>query len=352
VIDPYGGMEDIKRRSIKALGDDALVSDPLRMLRAFRLSQQLEFNIDTPTFLSVSTLAGRIKDVSAERVRDELYLMLKAPGAASTFRRMAEAGLLAEVFPETREMAGLVQGEPHVYDLLTHSLMAMEFSEKVMEKPGRYFGKRAQELREYLDGEADGGLDMLGLVKLAALLHDSGKPSAMRYEYGRVRFIGHDDGGASINDRAAERLRLSARAARALVAITRWHMRPLHMSKQGLTRHALYRYARDMGEDLPGSLVVALSDAFATRGRPDAIWTDVEGVALAASDYYYGEYLKEKEDPLIRGRDLIEIFGLKPGPLFSELIEEVSEKRAEGKIKDREEAINYLKEKIKPLFFL
>ena len=265
IIDPFGGMADIGRRVIRAIGREALEDDPLRMLRAFRLSRQLGFDIEKGTLSLVGELGRGIRDVSAERVRDELYMVLSDSGSARTFLRMAEAGLLKEVLPETSEMAGLAQGEPHDYDLLGHSIKSMEHAEVVMADLGGYFGTRERELRSYLDEEVDGGLKMGGLVKLCALLHDSGKPVTLKYEGGRTRFIGHDEEGARINGDMAERLRMSARSARAIAVMTRGHMRPLHMSKRGMTRHALYRYARDMGEDLPGSLVVALADALAAN---------------------------------------------------------------------------------------
>jgi poly(A) polymerase len=348
VLDPFGGTEDIGKKSIRALSKSALSDDPLRLMRAFRLAGELGFNIDDETLHAVRELSPFINGVSAERVREEMYIMLEGADSHQSFRAMAEAGLLEHVLPETRPMRGLPLGEAHDYDLLGHSLKAMEFAEDVMAYPEEYFGVRAPEVARYLSERADGRLTVLGLIKLAALLHDSGKPDTMSREPdgGRIRFTGHDLKGAELNETAAARLKLSSKAKELLTLTARHHMRPLHMTKEGVTRHAMYRYVRDMDGHLPASLIVSLADAFATREKPGSLTTDVEGAALKISEYYYGEFLSEEEAPLLKGRDLIREFKLKPGPVFSRLLNEVREKRAEGKITTREEALRYVREKL------
>jgi poly(A) polymerase len=348
VLDPFGGTEDIGKKLIRALSRRALSDDPLRLIRAFRLAQQLGFKIDVETLEAVRELSPLLSGVSAERVRDELYIMLEGADSHQSFRVMAEAGLLERVLPETKPMRGLPLGETHEYDLLGHSLKAMEFAEDVMTYPEEYFGVRAPEVARYLSERADGRLTMRGLIKLAALMHDSGKPAAMSREPdgGRIRFTGHDLKGAQLNEAAAARLKLSSKAKELLSLTARHHMRPLHMTKERVTRHAMYRYVRDIDGHLPASLIVALADAFATREKPESISTDVESATLELSEYYYGEFLSQEEAPLLKGRDLIREFKLKPGPVFSRLLNEVREKRAEGKITTREEALRYVREKL------
>ncbi len=130
----------------------------------------------------------------------------------------------------------------------------------------------------------------------------------------------------------------------ALGKITRAHLRPLHLTKSPVTRHAVYRYVRDIGDDLPASLIVALADAFATRERPGAVATDVEGLVRDIAEYYYGEFKNMKAEPLITGDDLVEELGLVPGPVFGVILMDVEEKRAEGALVDKEGAIRYVRE--------
>lgn len=346
VIDPFGGQTDLQKKQIRALDREALSADPLRMLRAFRLAGTLGFGIEKKTLAYIKELATLVSSVSEERVREELYLMLERPGASEVFGKMSRAGLLKEVLPETAAMAGLPQGEAHRHDLLTHPLKTMEYAELVMDDLRRYFGAREHEVREYLGIAADGPLTNRGLVKLAALLHDVGKPRTMTNDKGRIRFTGHDEEGAAINAGIAGRLKLSRRASAALAQVTSGHMRPLHMSYGVPTRHAVYRYVRDMGENLPASLIVALADAMATRDNPDFLPTDVEGLVLDLAECYYGEYRKARAKPLIKGQDLIDVFGMKPGPPFKVILGDVEERRAAGLLKDRDEALEYVRRRL------
>ncbi len=343
VIDPFEGLKDIQIRLVRALSKNALSDDPLRMLRAFRLANQLGFKIEDETLHHIREIAVFIEKISQERIRDEIYIMLETKDSWKAFCAMAEAGILEHILPETKQMRALPQGEAHKYDLLVHSLKAMEYAEEVMRDAGKYLGTWSAEVSSYLWQRIDGNLAIAGLIKLAALLHDSGKPPAMFMDSGRIKFTGHDIKGAEINGMAAERLKMSSKAKELLSLTARHHMRPLHMSKQGITSHAMYRYCRDMGPHLPASLVIALADAFATREKPESIATDIEGVVMKVAGYYYGEFLREEEAPLLSGRDLIDELRLKPGPMFSMLLEDVREKRAEGVINTRDEALEYVK---------
>lgn len=344
LIDPLGGQNDLKAMQIRAVSANAFTDDPLRLLRAFRLALQLGFAIEDETLGLIGAQRGKIKEASPERVRDELYLMLEEEDSAGAFRLMHLAGLLHEVIPEVGRMEGVPQPEPHEHDVLQHSFMAMYWAERVMCDLTRYFKGLAGEVSGYLDVQVDGPLTMSGLVKLCALLHDTGKPGTFSVEPGRIRFTGHDVEGEAINTGIAGRLRFSGRAANTLGKVTRAHLRPLHLTKGPFTRHAVYRYVRDIGEDLPASLIVALADAFATRERPGAVATDVEGLAMDVAEYYYGEFREMKAEPLVTGNDLIELLGLSPGPLFGVILADVEEKRAEGAVTDKEGAIRYVRE--------
>lgn len=342
IIDPCGGMDDLKAGVIRALGRDAFTDDPLRMLRAFRLSAQLGFIIETATLSKITENASMIGSVSAERVRDEIYAILGCAGSAAAFRAMREAGILGHVIPETIPMAGFVQGEPHVHDLLEHSLKSMEYAEDVMDNIPECFGEHADAVREFLDGRPDGGVNMRGITRLAAFLHDVGKPCMMKFEGGRARFIGHDSAGAEINAGIAERLRMSSHVGKVLSHTASLHMRPLHLTKDEHTMRAVFRLVRDAGELLPALLIVALADARATRDRPDAASTDIEGFVIETARYYYAEYLKTKPEPLVTGHDLAGL-GILPGPVYRRILNDVEESRAAGQVTTREEALEHIR---------
>jgi poly(A) polymerase len=347
IIDPSGGCGDLVKGVIRAVQKSVVVDDPLRLVRAYRFSASLGFEIEPQTLGIITSESDRIAGVSPERVREELYAILMQDGSAKVFGAMVGAGLLQRIMPECAAMEGIPQSEPHRYDVLGHSLKALEYAEKIMAGTEGWFGPWHDNIEAYLSASVDGGLNMRGLVKLCAFLHDSGKPSKFYVDgNGRVRFIGHDEEGAKINEGIAARLKMSNFVRETLSSATRGHMRPFHMSEDMISGRAFYRFVRDMGAGLPASLVVALADAFATRDEPGTVATDVEGVVLRLAGYYYGDYIPKKAEPLVRGTDLISL-GLKPGPIFRTLLEEVEERRADKTIRDRDGALEYLRSRLR-----
>lgn len=110
----------------------------------------------------------------------------------------------------------------------------------------------------------------------------------------------------------------------------------------GPSRNALYRYCRDMGSALPEGLLLAQADARATyEVMPKEKFTDTEKPMAVVLDYYYKKFLKVEASPLVTGQDLISL-GLKPGPRFQEILDEIKERQAEGTLKDRREALEYI----------
>lgn len=346
LIDPFGGLADLRAGVVRVLGKKAFADDPLRLLRAFRLSAALGFEIEEKTLSMVSGLAGEITRASPERVRDELYMILECPRSEEVIRRMRKHGLLLAVLPELSDMEGVEQGAPHAYGLLEHSLRALGRCEAVMSELPRYFGGNAARVDEYLQRAADGAVKIKTVLKLCALFHDSGKPSSMKVEDGRPRFFGHDERGALINEGLARRLMMSGMARDMLVKTAAMHMRPLNLSRGEPTARAVHRLVRDAGELLPALALVALSDALATREGPGGTVTYVEGAVRRLADYYYGGYAEAREQPLLKGGDLIEELGLAPGPIIGRILRDVEELRAEGLVGDRQDALGYVRENL------
>jgi hypothetical protein len=121
-------------------------------------------------------------------------------------------------------------------------------------------------------------------------------------------------------------------------------MRLFNLSASGgPSKNAMYRYCRDLGDALPESLLLAQADARATYEiMPKEKFTDTGKTMAAVLDYYYEKFLKTESKPLVTGQDLIEL-GFKPGPKFREILEEIKERQAEGTLKDRLEALAYMK---------
>ena len=181
-------------------------------------------------------------------------------------------------------------------------------------------------------------------LRFACLLHDNAKSDTYtRDEEGDIHFFGHDTAGADKALFICQRFRLSNDTASLVSRLIRHHMRPLNLSAPGgPSRRALYRYCRDLKDAVPESIVLSLADAKATSEvMPADGFTDTQKVSGQVLDYYYGKFLKTEAKPFVTGKDLI-ARGMKSGPKFREILDDIKERQAEGTLKDRQEALEYL----------
>ncbi|MCD6081324.1 CCA tRNA nucleotidyltransferase [candidate division WOR-3 bacterium] len=330
LIDIVGGVRDIESKLLRAVREVNLRDDPLRILRAFRLQAEYGFRFEERLPKLLRKYRELLNNVARERIGEEMRRILAA-SAGKVIRKMAEYEVLDVVLPEIKPMRRLPHFKFPVGSLLEHSLWTLEEVE-------RYQPTREWEAK-YLD-------EKLWLVKLAGLLHDVAKPQTLREEGDEVHFYGHDIIGARIiKKKTKEELRLSNDETKVVSTIVRLHMRPhLLMGEPVLTRHAMWRLIRDSETNIVGVMVVAYADGIASGGRQI---DKLKRVRDAVYDLYE-ELQKPKLPRLVTGYDLIDM-GLKPGPIFKEILGEVEELQVEGIITTREQALKYIKKKVDEL---
>src|SRR5207249_4824726 len=187
IVDPTGGLADLRARRLRAPGPRVLAEDPLRALRGVRLEAALALRLTPGTVAAIRAIAPALAAVSVERVRDELLAMLALPDATRAFRRADALGLLGVLLPEVEPMRATAQPAPHRFPVLEHSLRAMAGADRVLARLAALepFG---EELRAHMDEPLGGGVTRGPVLKLAALLHDVAKPETRRVVEGRVRF--------------------------------------------------------------------------------------------------------------------------------------------------------------------
>lgn len=347
VIDPFLGREDIQSRTIRVVRPDVLDDDPLRLLRAVRFSAQLGFTIEHGTAEHIRSRSHLISGPAPERIRDELFQIFSSSGTAVNLSLMDSLGMLLRIFPELAPLKGFAPGRYHAYDVLTHSIKTADYVDGVVGDLPRIAPDFADRVRGHLEEPLEQFVDRKAALRFACLLHDIGKPETFMEKDGHIRFHGHDSLGAERVEAICQRLRLS-RATELLVTKTiRHHMRLFQLATPGgPSRHAMFRYCRDLGADLPESIVLALADSRSTfENMPAEKFLDTEKYAAYVLEYYYARFLKTEEKPLVTGKDLIEL-GFAPGPRFGKILDEVKERLAEGAITTREEALSYI-EKLK-----
>lgn len=301
VLDYVGGREDLRLGLVRAIGDPEkrFREDHLRLLRAVRFAARLGFDIESETEAALVRLHPLVRDVSPERVRDEIVRILVEGQARRGFELLDRTGLLAEVLPEVAEMKGVPQ-PPDFHpegDVWTHTLLMLE-----------------------------GLRDPTPELALGVLLHDVGKPPTYRVA-DRIRFDGHVEEGVRLTRQILGRLRFSNDQIRHVEALVDNHMR--FKDVPNMKDSTLKRFMRlpRFGEHLE----LHRLDCTSSHGMLD-------NYELARERFQQMGEEQIRPARLITGNDLIEL-GLEPGPAFSRILQVVEDAQLEGRIATREQAI-------------
>jgi poly(A) polymerase len=302
LLDYVGGQQDIKARLLRTIGEphERFKEDRLRMVRAVRFASRFEYEIEEATRKAIQELAPKILTVSWERIREELEKILLHRNRSTGIKLLDELGLLEHILPEITRMKGITQPDnlhPEG-DVFIHSLLTISHLE-----------------------------DPSWVLAMGSLLHDVAKPVTWELRDGRIRFPYHESIGAEMAERICDRLRTSREEKERISWLVRKHMTFKDARKMKLS--TLKRLLSH--PDYPLLAEVCRVDALASSGD--------------LSDYNYceemrGKFKEEEIKPqrLISGHDLIAL-GLKPSPLFSEILNRLYDEQLEGKLHTREEAL-------------
>ena len=345
IIDPCQGMKDLNLKVVRLVSLKAYDDDPLRILRAFSLSCILGFKLKAPALELAEKKRNKLKNVSFERIREELFKILTSPNSYGVFVQLDKKGLLELIIPEIKVMYNLNQGPYHHLDVWQHSLETLKQLEKVIK-----YSLRNSQIRDFLYTQISSGRRRLELIKIAALLHDIGKPATLRIEKKKISFHGHEHVGTYMSADICRRLKLSNSEISALKKMILYHLRPGYLADQTvITRRAKFRFFRDAADEAISVLLICLADLRSTRG--DLITKRSllhhQRVVRRLMKEYYKKKKEIKPVRLINGDDLIRHFKLQPSPLIGQILSEIEEVRAIGKIKHKKQALSLAREFIK-----
>ncbi len=345
IIDPIGGLADLENQTIRAISLENLVSDPLRLLRAFRFRSQLDFEIEQQTQTHIQGLSDMIVSVASERIEHELRLIMESERASRTLREMFQSGLLQPILPEIIPMDGMAQPGFHHLDCLSHSFAALEAIEVIIADPCQKFP-----LCRPIETWIRENLDRVPELKWASFLHDIGKPSCRRRKKDRLTFYRHDHVGSAMTLEIGERMRWPKKKTMFVARLVRLHMRPFHLLKDfrhgGPSKRAMRRLLKETGPDYPALFLLAMADSMAGCGplKPPDLDTVLAGL-WEKIHAFYQELLRpiERRPRLLTGHDIQRIFGLSPGPIIGEAIDALEEAQVEGIVDTQKEAITWLR---------
>ncbi len=360
VIDPTGGLADLASRQLRMTSPAALDADPLRLLRVPRLAAELAFAIEPATRAAIVARADRIAEPAAERVREELLRLLAAPAAAANVADLDALGLLTPLLPELAAGRGQVQSPPHSQDVLGHSLTVLDGAEALQHyitPPGfettpspagrelppawrELLTPRRTDLARHM-GQDLGGRPRWVAWRLAALLHDVGKPATATTDpdTGRIRFLRHETVGAEMCRQLGHRLRLGGQVTDYLARVVRNHLRPLLLAAEGTpSRRAVYRFYRSAGDTGADTVLLALADNLAKAAQDDPGHLAATAERLLDA-WFEARSVVVSPTPLVTGHELIEALGLTPGPEVGRLLALLREAQAAGEVADRDAAL-------------
>jgi poly(A) polymerase len=370
LIDPCGGAQDLIKKRLRACGPDSFIDDPVRVLRAVRFSVDLGLHIMQDTFQRMRGAVPRLTQISAERLRDELFRILANSRAATSLRLLEKLGALEYLLPELCRLKEVQQSPPHVMNAWDHTLDVISRLEDLLEALGisydpdkasnlsmglvvLHLGRYRQQICEHLANALNPDRPHRGLFFLASLYHDVGKASTQTTDAsGKVQFIGHDRIGSQMVEKRGQALKLSNLEITRLTTIVNHHMRPSLLShpEEAPSRKAIYRFFRDTGTAGVDICILSLADILATYGPtlPVDRWTRHLEVVRRLLDAWW----EKREDnvfpaSLVNGNDLMKALGLNSGPLVGYLLESVREAQINKEVHDQHEAIDLAKKLLK-----
>ena len=366
-IDPLHGIADLKARRLKAVDSEVFRHDPLRMLRAVRLMAHYSLKIDGWTEGLLMRDAPLITQVAAERIREELYAILAMDGATDRLYFLDAHGLFTTLLPEFIPARGMRQPNPHYWDVLEHSIETVGMleqltgllyatPEEIQQSPVERSGQgNLAEIQILLQEAEQQGIFQRAMLstpsmKMAALLHDIGKPPTYTTdENGAIHFYGHPQTGVPIAQHIMRRLSTSTQDRRLVQQVVAQHMRPGQLGQDGdVTPRAIRRYFLDLGPTGIPIALLSLADHLATCGPQPLTqaWDRHLAVVCQLLDHYIRHRETILPTLLITPNELIRRLKLEPGPIVGTLIEAIAEAQAEGKVHSKDEAFWVAEEKL------
>jgi len=302
LIDPFGGQRDLSARLIRAVGKptERFAEDPLRLLRAVRFVAQLGFDLVADTRAAIRESADLLRQVSRERILEEMSRLLVASHAARGLRLLSDLGLFAVFMPEIDELRSTTQGK-RSKDVFEHTLRVIERTPPDL------------------------------VLRWAALLHDVGKPRTFIETGGEIHFPGHELVGERLSAEILTRLRADADLIARTSRLAGMHMRANQYQSEW-TDGAVRRLMRDAGPDLERLLLLSTADVTSYRAaKIEAATNRVRRLRERIQHLEEQTRIEEIRSPL-DGNDLMTIFGRGPGPWIKAVKEYLLDQVMEGKL--------------------
>jgi putative nucleotidyltransferase with HDIG domain len=349
LIDPCGGLADLDRRVLRAVGESSFGEDPLRLLRAARLAAGLNLEIDAATVALARSCASHAADPAGERQLTELRQLLGGSDPLRGLALLDELELTAVVLPELENLRGVEQGPNHHLDVHGHTLAVLEHTLEVEADLDRFAGDRAAEVSALLAEPLADEMTRGTALRFGALFHDIGKPATRAERDGFVGFRGHDQAGAEIVGEICTRLRASRSLTQHLRGLTLHHLRlGFLIPESPLSPRRVHEYLRatePVGVDVT---LLTVADRLSARGAGPLARPEMVEAHLALARQTIAAALDWRRDGppprLLRGDELASELGIAQGPELGELLSELEAAQYAGEVRDRAGALKHARQ--------
>ncbi len=346
IFDPTGGIRDLEEGVLRPVSLENLKKDPVRILRGFRIALEKDLQL-SEDFLDFSRKNTKIiKKAPPERITQELFKIMRAKRSSEVIRKLYREGILGQIIPEMERLKEIKdQGEHHIYPLDEHTFQTLSALEDILS--GKVYSEEVKDLVKELGAKTFlGEFSDIELLKWGALFHDIGKPETFQIREGKVTFYNHDKVGQKIVEEVGKRLRWGEEATKFVSGLVRYHLRPFYL-REALERGQLkdkgrVNFWRECGELTPHLFLLALADAIAsgdTKEEIEMLLKTVEDLRRFREE----NAQKVEVKPLLNGYEIMEVLGIGPGKTIGEIKKALEEAQIEGKVKTKEEAVEFVK---------
>jgi tRNA nucleotidyltransferase/poly(A) polymerase len=370
LVDPLGGLADLRGKRLKACSPGAMLADPVRCLRGVRSASTLGFTLEKDTIGWIKAALPHLNDCSPERIRDEVFRIFEDAHPGQVLRVLDSLGGMQILFPELLPLKDTPQTTPHLLNAWDHSLATLSSLEEVaailtcppygegrgnwlMGMISLHLGRYRERIRTYLAECPTAPRSRLSLLFLAALYHDAGKPeTATTGEDKRRHFYRHERVSSPLAVQRGLALAMSNVEIDWLERVVRQHMRIHHLANQvdELTPRAIYRFFKSTENAGVGVCLLSLADLLATFGA--TITREVLEAELVICQRLLEAWWERPDEwvnppRLLTGSDLINVLHVAPGPQLGELLECIRLAQVEGTVKSREDGLALARQLLK-----
>lgn len=342
ITDVCHGQEDIKQGIIREISKENIIDDPIRILRAFRFQSMLGFEMSSNLKNIIKEHATLLTTTAKERVNTELIKLFAGKNVVEALHSLDEYDVLEMLIPEVKEIKKIPPNSHHHLPLIEHSI-------ETVRQVQLYYDNAQGEVKEHLEEELFGAQPRIAYLKLAAFLHDVGKPVTWQIEpdTGRHRFIMHDSEGAKIIVPTLKNLKFSKKQIAYIQKIIKNHIYPASLvTSPDKNDKAYLRFYRKMEDEVIDLIAIAHADRLSAQGP--AITKEMTDKNINGLKELLKYYLESKKTlkplpKLLDGKEIMDILNIQASPQLGKIIEALKEAQISSVVNTKDEAIEFVK---------